>query len=245
MTRLLRSELLKLVTTRGPYGLLAGAVAVAALGAFSTVMSADPQGLTGPMHEQTFYMLASINVGIFALVLGIRSFTDEFRHGTVVPTLLAIGNRTKVMTAKVVASALGAVILTVAALAGMVGLALLLSSLKGGSLTLATSDLGAMAGMLGSTALWSAIGVGIGAVVRHQVAAIVGGVIWILVVENLGAGLLRDAGRFLPGQAAHGLADAVGAGDLLAVPVAALVLGTYTLLAWLVGSLDLARRDVI
>lgn len=245
MTRLLRSELSKLVTTRGPYGLLAGAVAVAALGSFSTVMSADPEALTGPLHEQTFYMLASINVAIFTLVLGIRSFTDEFRHGTIVPTLLADRSRLRVVTAKVVVSAVGAVIITVAAQAGMAGLALLLSSVKGGSLTLATSDLGALAGMLGATALWSAVGVGVGAVVRHQVAAIVGGVIWILVVENLGGGLLRDAGRFLPGQAAHGLGDAVGAGELLAVPLAALVLGAYALLAWLVGSLDLARRDVI
>lgn len=245
MTALLKSELIKLLTTRTAYGLLAAAVAVVLLGTFGTLMSAERGSVTGALHEQPFYMLASINVGLFGLVLGIRSFTDEFRHGTVVPTLLATGSRARVVVAKVAVAALAAAAIAVIAAAAMTGLALLLASLRGHELAFLRADVPAMGGLAGAIALWAALGVGVGAVVRQQVAAIVGGLIWILVVENLGTGVLKDAADFLPGQAGHALARATEAGDVLAVPAAAVVFGAYVVLTSLLGATTLSRRDVI
>jgi ABC-2 type transport system permease protein len=241
----LRSELIKLLTTRGLYGLVTGAVAVVVLGTVSTIMSTNAREITGSLHEQVFYMLASINAGLFGLVLGIRSFTDDFRHGTVIPTILATGNRFRVAVAKGAVAALAGGVLGIVVVAAMASVAVALSSIRGGDLAISNSDLRAFTGMIATIALWGVLGVGVGATVRHQVAAIVGGLIWILVVENLGAGFLGDAGRLLPGQAGHALTRATQAGELIPFPVAAAVFGTYAVLIWLLGAVIFSQRDVI
>lgn len=244
MTNMLRAEWLKLRTTRAFYGLIAGAVGVAVLGAFSTVASARVDTLTGPLHEQTFWVLASINIGLFALIVGIRAYTEEYRHRTIVHTLFADPRRKRSAVAKALVSGFGAVLLTAAATAAMVAVALAMAAAKGGSLQPDSSDAAAAGGLLGAAALWGVVGVGVGALVRHQVAAIVGGLVWVLVIENLGAGFLGDGGSYLPGQTAHSLARASEAGDLLAVPVAAGVLGAYAAILWAAGVTATRRRDV-
>ncbi len=98
----LNSELIKLVSTRTVYGLTAGAAAVVALGTWSTIASADAATISGAMHTQQFFMLTSVNLALFAVVLGIRAFTDEFRFGTIVPSVLSTARRGRVMAAKAV-----------------------------------------------------------------------------------------------------------------------------------------------
>jgi len=60
--------------------------------------------------------------------------------------------------------------------------------------------------LAGLTVAWGAFGVAIGGLLRHPVAAVVTGLLWVLLVENLGAGLPGYNGRWLPGQAGHALA---------------------------------------
>lgn len=71
MSDLIRGEIRKMVTTRTGFGIVIGAALVVALGTFSTLMSVEPGRLTGPIHDQMFYFLASINLGVFALILGV------------------------------------------------------------------------------------------------------------------------------------------------------------------------------
>ena len=62
-------------------------------------------------------------------------------------------------------------------------------------------------GTVAITALWGAIGVGLGALLRNQVGAIIGLLAWGFVVENLLFGLVPDVGRLGPvhaGDGAHG-----------------------------------------
>lgn len=244
MRGMLKAEWLKLVTTRAYYGLVLGAVGVAALGSVSTVASANVEALSGPLHTQQFWILASINVGLFALIVGIRSYTDEFRHRTIVHTLFADPRRRASAVAKALVTAGAAMVLATAAAVVMVGVALAVSSLKGGNLSPDGSDVGALAGLVLASGLWSVLGVGVGAVVRQQVPAIVGALVWVLVIENLGGGFLGDAGMYLPGQSAHALAQA-DMGDLLAVPVGATVLAAYAVAAWMLGVTTIRRRDVV
>jgi ABC-2 type transport system permease protein len=241
---MLKAEWLKLLTTRAFLGLIAGAVGVAGLGAFSTVASTGVDSLSGPLHEQTFWVLSSINIGLFALIVGIRAYTEEYRHRTIVHTLFADPHRRRSAVAKALVSALAAVILTAVAMTVTIGIVLAMASVKGGNLAPDASDAGAIVGLLGASALWAVLGVGIGALVRHQVAAIVGGLVWVLVIENMGAGFLGQAGSYLPGQTAHSLARATEIGDLVAVPMAADVLGGYALLSWAAGVAATRRRDV-
>ena len=244
MRSLARAELVKLVTTRTAIGLVAGGAAVAALGAVSTVTSGQPAELAKPLHEQTFFLLASINLSLFAVVLGIRGFTDEFRHGSIVPTLLVAPSRVQLVAAKTVVFAAAAAVLAAVAQAVMLAVAVPLLQGSGVEATVETADLTAMAGLTAASALWAAIGVAVGAIVRHQVGAVVGALIWVLLVENLGAGALGEASVYLPGQAGHGLATASQAGTLLAPAAGALVLGTYALAAVAVAAVRLTRSDI-
>jgi ABC-2 type transport system permease protein len=244
MHRSLRAELLKLVTTRATYGLLLGAVAVVAVSVGSTIASAKGPSLSGPVHEQVFFLLASINVGLFSLILGIRVVTDEYRNSTIVHSFLTDPGRGRTLVAKALAAALAASMVAVASLIALIAVALPLASAKGGTLTIEGSDALASAGFLLSNALWAIIGVGVGAAIRHQVAAIVGGLVWVLLIENLGSGFLGDMGAYLPGQAAYALGHALDSTTALQASTAGIVMAIYALIASLLGVAVTRARDV-
>jgi ABC-2 type transport system permease protein len=240
-----KAELIKVTTTRGAPGLLLGAAGVAALGAFSTITSGEAANLSGAMHDQQYYLLASINLGLFALIAGTRIFTDEFRYGSIVQTLLLTPNRPRVVATKAITGGAFGAALVGAAHAVMLGVALVLLQMREVDVRWTAQDVTASAGLVAAGALWGVLGVAIGAMVRNQVAAIVGGVVWVLVVENLGAGFLGDAAPYLPGQSAHALAhvSAIG-GDLVEPATGLLLLATYAAVATLVAAVIMVRRDV-
>jgi ABC-2 type transport system permease protein len=104
-----------------------------------------------------------------------------------------------------------------------------------------------IAGAAGAAALWAAIGVGVGAVVRNQVPAMIGICAWLLFVEGLLIGDVADVsriGRYAPGAAA----DAVTGQDpstLLAPAVGLVLLALYAAAAAVAGARATARRDVL
>lgn len=245
MSRTLKAEWLKLVTTRALYGLLAGEIAVVLLTTSSTVMSSKGASLTGPIHEQVFFLLVSINVGLFSLLIGMRRVTDEFRNETIAHAFLADPRRRRTIVAKAAIAGLVAALLAGISALVMTGVALPLATTKGGALSFTGADLSATAGFLLANALWGVIGVGVAAVVRHQVPAIVGGLVWVLVIENLGAGFLGDAGRYLPGQSAYALGRALEPDAALSPSNAASVLAIYAVMAFLLGLGFIRRRDVV
>lgn len=241
---MLRAETRKLATTRSAVALVAGAVAVVGLGAFSTSMSASAAALEEPLRSQEMYLLTSINVGLFALIVGIRSFTDEFRHDTIAWTLLSIPDRWRIVAAKSLVSAVVAAVMSLLALVAMTAIAAAVASSTGASVALTSADVTAGAGLLLAAAAWAVVGTAIGALVRHQVAAIVGAVIWVFAVENLAAGSLGDAARLLPGAAAHSVAGATAASDLLSAAAGAAVLLGYTAALSITAAIDLERREL-
>ncbi|MDP9119378.1 MAG: ABC transporter permease [Actinomycetota bacterium] len=244
MIDLIRAEFLKIRTTRTVYGLLA---AMLALVAFSVVavLGNDPDAWRSLLLvDQEFLFMTGSVMWLFVLVLGIRSFTDEFRHGSIVPTLLANPDRRRVLLAKVVAVGATSLLFVVAAyaLALVIGLPQLAS--VGADTSIAT---GAMAETLGlsaaTTLLWAALGVGLGLAIRHQVAAIVGGFVWIFVIESILEGPAPDIVKYLPvhawiavnGPAAELVLDPVY-GGLVLVAWAAAVIGA--------GVVLMQRRDI-
>jgi ABC-2 type transport system permease protein len=104
-----------------------------------------------------------------------------------------------------------------------------------------------LAGGAVAAALWAAIGVGIGAVVRNQVPTLIGICAWLLFVEGLLVGDVAgvgNVGRFAPGAAAAAISGLDP--DKLVAPVVGLVLlALYATAAALAGSLATARRDVV
>lgn len=246
MTARLHAEWLKLTTTRTFYWLLAGAAAVAAVGAFSTTSAASspPWDMTTPLHEQTLWVLATINGGMFAIIAGARTFTDEFRHDTIAHTYIADPRRTTSTVGKAVAGALSGALIGLSVAAAVFVVALLMALFSGGDIAVHGSDGTATIGFVAGMALWGVIGAGFGAIVRNPVAVVAGALLWVLMLENLGAGLLEEGGRFLPGQTVHAVARTTEGMHALAVPQAATLLAVYALVSILAALAVLRRRDV-
>jgi hypothetical protein len=184
---------------------------------------------------------------LFAALLGAMSITAEIRHGTIRPTFLVTPWRGRVVAAKVSASVLiGAGFgLVAGAAAAAAGTAAFWA--RGIDVQLDGRDyMLLIAGAAAAAALWAAIGVGVGAIVRNQVPALIGVCAWILFVEGLLIGDIADIstiGRFAPGAAAEAITGQDPA-TLLAPVVGLVLLGVYAAAAAVAGALATSRRDV-
>src|SRR5258708_3901398 len=97
------SEIRKLRTTRSAWGLLIGSLGLVGLGVVGTLWESTPAILTAPLAAQSGTHVALSFTWVFVLILGLRTFTDEFRNGSIVPTLLADPHRRRVLSAKLIA----------------------------------------------------------------------------------------------------------------------------------------------
>ncbi len=235
----LKAELIKLTTTRGPYGLLATAVALLALATWST-LSQLGGSVEGGLVDMAFFYLNAMTLAVFAAILGARSATEDFRYGTVVGSVLTTRRRGTVLDAKVVVVAIAGAAMALIGQAVMTGLAVVMAA-GYPAFQVTARDVGAMAGLVVATAAWAVLGAAVGVAVRHQVAAVAGLVVWILAVETVGSALIGDAGRFLPGQAAFGVAGLPG---LATPPVAALAVALWVVAMLAAARTSLIRRDL-
>jgi ABC-2 type transport system permease protein len=240
MKPLVKAEISKLVTTRAALGLVVGAIAINVLAVIAPGENAIAE-FSKPLHEQQLVFIVGTLMRIFLLVLGIRAVTDEFRHGTITPSLLVAPRRGRLVGAKVIALSAAGIVTAVVAAAALIGAAVTVASLNGVTLNLDGENWPTFAGMVLSGALWPVIGVGLALTVRSQVAAIVGGILWLMAIEEIVRGRLDDLGAYLPGQAGIGLAISWSGRVLLTT---ALTLAVYALVAVATGAFAISRRDV-
>jgi ABC-2 type transport system permease protein len=247
MTRLVRAELAKLRTIRLFYGVAAAMAVFGVLTVVANVTSAGQQG-SPPLSADHLPALAATPVTLLAgaaLLLGILGIAGEFRHHTITQTFLATPDRGRVVAAKLAAYALAGI--AVAALTLVVTTAVVLPWLtaKGLAVSLLDGELGrVLAGSLLAAGLCGLVGVGVGALVRNQVAALVGVLVWAVVVEGLLVNLLNapGLGKWLPSAAAAALTNP--GGDHLSRWAGGLLFATYGLAFALVGTRFVIRRDV-
>jgi ABC-2 type transport system permease protein len=248
VTAQLRSELLKQRTTRTNGLLVAWMVGLVVLAVLLHVLSFGAEDLSRADNQMKIVGLGTTIGALFGALLGAMSITGEIRHGTIRPTFLANPRRGRVIFAKVAASALAgvAVGLLAEALTGggeAAGLAA-----RGVRIELDVGDYAQLlAGGALAAALFAAIGVGVGAVVRNQVPAVVGLCVWLLFLEPILLGDLPAAAKFAPGASAGAIAGAIPtpiADDLVAPALGVLLLVGYAVLASAAGSIATTRRDV-
>ncbi len=235
-------------------------------GGMAFLIAADADGLLSggeamPLFADAsslLYSFASSLGFVFALLIGTLMVTTEYRHQTLTPTFLAVPGRGKALLAKMLVAIL---------LGGLYGLLALLAAVgpSAGALAafdqetaLGESDTWAMFGrVLIALVLWTLLGVGVGVLVRNQVAAVVGVIAFTQFVEpmvRLAASFVDGADKvaaFLPGASSDAL---VGASfyNLMTPPggfsldwwVGGIVLGAYAALFLLLGYLFSWRRDV-
>jgi ABC-type transport system involved in multi-copper enzyme maturation permease subunit len=243
---LIRSELLKQRSTRTTLGLFA---ALAGLVLLAVVLHGllPAEDLSSESTQSMILGRGEFLSALFAGLLGAMSVTAEIRHGTIRPTFIVTPQRTRVVAAKVwvsflVGTAFG---LVAGGLAVAVGSAVL--EARGVEILLDAGDLTMLVvGSAAAAALWAAIGVGVGSVVRNQVPALVGICAWLLFVEGLLAGDLLGlgtVGRFLPGMAAAAISGQEP-DTLLAPGVGLALLVGYAVGAALIGAIAMSRHDV-
>lgn len=244
MNNQIASEFRKLATTRSIYAMLAGLAVIVGLGVVAIVTDGQPGALSAPLERQAFLHVSLTIAPLFGLLLGLRSFTDEFRYGSIVPTLLASPDRRRVLGAKLVATAGGGISLTLAATAVSIAIGVPLLMTKGVDVTWSSSAMAEVVGRLvGATVLWTAIGVGLGLAVKHQVAAIAGALVWLLAAEGIFSGLVPNIAKYFPGAAGFAIVG-INPADLLTPGLGALLLGSYAAVAVGVGAVLMQRRDI-
>jgi ABC-2 type transport system permease protein len=238
----LLAEVRKLRSTRTNLGLLAGMVALILL---SVLLNGLASGIDLHSHDNQHALLSVGTSGaLFASLIGVMAITSEFRHGTIRTTFVVTPHRSRVLAAKVIASLVMGVVFGMLAIALSFGVGYAILAGRGVHLALDTNHvLLLVLGSLGMTALWAAFGVGLGAVVRNQVFAVVGLILWVMLVDSLLRGLVPRVGRFTPTAASASLTAAPE--DYLLSPVAGgLLLLAYVGVLVAAGALVVARRDV-
>lgn len=246
MTRLLSSELLKLRTTRTFYALIGGAVALIVIIAVLAAALGKFNGTETPGRD----LLAVAGLApLCALVIGVIGVTTEFRHGTITPSLLVEPVRTRLMAAKLLAQLLAGLVLGLLCYGVCAGIVAGILSSRGIATGMSTSEwIGAVIGGAVATMLYAALGLGVGALLRNQVGAIVVLLAWVFVIENL-LGIIP--GGFGDGIKKYGLS---GVGSSLARTAshstrigqlpAGLLLLAYALVLVIAGTIVVRQCDV-
>jgi ABC-type transport system involved in multi-copper enzyme maturation permease subunit len=243
MTDQFLSELRKMRSTRTNLGLLAGMVLLTLLTVLINGFVTEASELR--THDSQHLVLsAGTNGALFAALIGIMAITSEFRHGTIRPTFVVTPRRSRVIAAKVLASLLMGVLFGLVAIALSFGVGYTILSLRGIPLELDTGHILLLVfGTLAMTALWAELGVGIGAVIKNQVFAVIALIVWTGFIDNILRNVVPDIGRFTP----VGVSDSITSGYedyLLSPPVAGLILVGYVAAFVVAGAVLVARRDV-
>lgn len=241
----LRAELLKLRTTKTMLGLLGAMVGLVLLVAMLHALGLPLDKLSSANGQLGILMESGVTVGlVFAALAGAMSVTGEFRHGTIRPTFLGIPQRGRVLAAKALTSAAVGVVLGLVATGVAAGVGTAALSARGVVIELGAGDYARLllGGALGA-ALIAAVGVGVGALVRNQVAAVVGLFVWLLFLENILVDSTPSVSRYMPGVLARALAGE-RAGLMQSAPLALLLLAVYAAsITWFAWRATL-QRDV-
>ncbi len=221
--------------------------------------------VAGPNHAAEglpaiLYSTATAIGYVFPLLLGTLAVTGELRHQTLTPTFLATPKRGKVLAAKLVVMAIFGALYGIVAVLAAVGPGAAILSIDDGVTGLDDGDLWAMfARIVLAMALWAIIGVGVGALIPNQVAAIVVVLAFTQFIEPILRTVAAfvdwaaNIGDYLPGAAGDTLAGAsiftalgMSAGETPALEWwhGGFLLLAYALVATVVGYLVSWRRDV-
>jgi ABC-2 type transport system permease protein len=256
VTGLIRTELFKIRTTRTGWGMLALTLAFVACPPLFIIPLAGAEGenglppLSDPDMVRTVYGSATSGT-TFAFVLGILGMTGEYRYRTLTQAFLETPRRSRVIVAKIVAYSMTGASFGIAAALLITAVVLPAMALKDGPVSLLVHDVPTILGgaVLAST-LFALIGLGVGALIHNQVAAIALAVGWLWLTEVVIITTIPAVGTWLPGGALQALV-AGNAGltvtevpDLLPVWGGAAVLLGYGVAFATAGTAVTMRRDI-
>jgi ABC-2 type transport system permease protein len=238
MNRLISGELIKVRTTRTALGFGAASVLLVLALVLISFLAGDPTTVADKRD--------ALNVGgvlsVPLLIFGIVGATGEYRHRTIAPAVLIAPGRARLTVARLIAYMLTA--LVVGAAMVIVALAVGLP-LAGGGEDLAGSDtLRIAGGGLLVSVLTVTLGVGVGVLVRNQVAGVVGALIWLFILSPVLGLIDEDLPNYTTLPAAGVAGGGSGDGDSLSYGTAVIVLVAWAVVFFAAGLLLERRRDV-
>ncbi|MDY7106972.1 MAG: ABC transporter permease [Actinomycetota bacterium] len=186
----------------------------------------------------------SVFFGIFAGILGVRVFGNEYRTNTMMPSVIAAPIRTEVVAAKGILTFI--VGLVYAIIGGALSVAVVMVGLEMQDLGISFGDENMTRIALGHvayTVVYALVGTAVGALFTSPALGIALIIAFPSVVEGaLGGFLPGNVGRYLPFTAGNAIIESTPEG-----PTAlegALIFGGFTFVLFLVGGAVFERRDL-
>jgi ABC-2 type transport system permease protein len=201
-----------------------------------------------PTEEDIRDLFTSDFSSLFIALLGVMGMAGEWRHRTITSTILASPNRLRLLLAKTLSyAAAGTVLSLIVTVTIMVVGTLILSGR--GETTLGAGDLADVLWRnLVVAALLGAFGVCIGGLLRNQIVAIVGLLVFSFALEPAVLAVAPDVGRFGPMVGAPSGIQGVNPfaeGNLLEPGIAVLVMLAWVGISFAATAVILLRRDLV
>ena len=147
----------------------------------------------------------------FVLVLGTLLITSEYRHQTITSTFLVEPRRGRVLAAKFIVGGLVGLVVTTLTVIVVLAIALVwLAALDVSIDNLTDLVILPAIGTVIAGVGYALLGVAVGALIRNQIAALVGALVWITLIDPILSAVLPDVGKYTPAGAASALTNAVG-----------------------------------
>jgi ABC-2 type transport system permease protein len=252
VTRLIRAEFLKLRTTQVWFWLLLATIAISAL--LVVAQLADHNGVR--RADQVPDLLASFAFGpgyIVVFVLGVLGVTTEFRYQTITPTVLQTPSRWAIVTAKMITYAIVGAIYALVAIGVELAVAVPWLSSKDLKVDFGNGDVQhAILAVFAVIALFGIVGLGVGALLRNQIVAVVVGIIFMLGIQNvlLAIPVVKKAWPYMPGGGAQAIlytsgdTSPVSGVQILSTSGGVIVLVLWAFVPAIVGAAFTMNRDI-
>lgn len=250
MMRLIRAELFKLRTTRFYLGMLTAATGVVVLVTAAQLILGDDSSLTIEGASTVIKTEADLRsvldvsgvAALFTLVLGATAVAGEHRHHTIASTFLLTPKRGRVVVAKLVGYTLAGILFGIVVETAALAVVAVWLTASGIAIPFGGTVVAGLVLTPIATGLATSFGVGIGAAVPNQLGAVLIAIGWVMVAEQLVAGLIPDLADWLPFRGAN--TAIIGQHPNLGVAAGFGLFLAYLAVVAAVGAGVTSRRDV-
>lgn len=244
VARLSRAELLKLRTTRAPWGIASGLLVLVAILVCVQLAGESTRELRSEETLRQVLSTGGATAPLFVLALAILGMAGEYRHATIAHTVFGAPSRWHVIASKLLVYACAGLLAGAAAVIVTYAIAGPWMASKDAGFALGDPIPRELAlGSMATCAMLAALAVGVAALIRDQVVALLVAAGWTLVVDSVAMAAAPELGKFFPGGAQSSLVGQPG-DELLPAGTAALVLLAYTVAFAAGGAYILQRRDL-
>jgi len=249
--RLVRAEFLKLRTTQVWFWMLLATIAVGALLAVAQI--APHEGIRSPEEVPDLFAGFAASPGyVILFTLGALGVTTEFRYQTITPTVLQTPSRWAIVTAKMITYAIVGVVYAIVALLAEAVVGVPWLNAKGVDVRWGDGDVQhAIIGTFAVLALFGIVGLGIGALLRNQIVAIVVGIVFLVLIENilLAIPVVKKAWPYTPNGGTQAILFTHGSDEANGVHLLSTTGGVVVLLLWafipaVLGAAFSMNRDI-